>query len=153
MPENWEPAGIIGVDSGLCWIGDPAYCVTPDAECHPAPTWPEFCESFRKAELGGSVQWRFGSGQPGLGVSMETGHGDGLYNVYIRRDANSSRIQAAKVVFMDEPGEPYLNIPAAIKALKGLIDIEDDYDDRVREVAAHAHRAIGSTQARKKGRK
>lgn len=26
---NWTQVGVIGVDSGLCWVGDPCYCVTP----------------------------------------------------------------------------------------------------------------------------
>jgi hypothetical protein len=37
--QQWEQAGECGVDSGMIWIGDPCYCVTPDADEHPAASW------------------------------------------------------------------------------------------------------------------
>ena len=40
--KKWEEVGLIGVDAGLCWLGDPCYCVTPDADNHPTQTWIEF---------------------------------------------------------------------------------------------------------------
>ena len=91
--------GKISVDAGLCWVGDPCYCVTPDASSHPAKTWDEFCDSLFKNETEGAMVWNFPSGHPGLGVSVETGYGDGEYSVYvIRRDG---RVAGVFVDFMD----------------------------------------------------
>ena len=42
---KWEQVGVIGVDAGICWIGDPCYVFHHD----PPPeelgkTWHEFCD-------------------------------------------------------------------------------------------------------------
>lgn len=100
--EPWELAGEIGVDAGLCWIGDPCYCVTPDAREHPANTWSDFCNKLN--EMGRaepSYQFRYKLGHPGLGVCVSTGWGDGHYPVYIRRN-DQGRVMEARVVFIDE---------------------------------------------------
>ena len=94
---KWIKVGVIGVDAGLCWIGDPCYCVTPDAHHHPAKSWKEFC---RKLGDGETKQWNYIKGHPGLGVSVHTGYGDGEYDVYVKKQADG-RIKEAKVVFID----------------------------------------------------
>ena len=43
--EKWELVGTIGVDAGMCWIGDPCYVLHAD----PTPKaigkdWDEFCD-------------------------------------------------------------------------------------------------------------
>ena len=102
---EWTQVGTIGVDAGLCWIGDPCYCVTPDCAEHPADTWGDFCELLPDdGEL--SKQWDFHNGQPGLGVSVSTGHGDGNYPVFIRRTADG-RVAEAKVVFIPSSDAEY----------------------------------------------
>jgi len=103
---NWEQVGEIGVDAGLCWIGDPCYCVTPDATEHPAPTWSEFCDKLFKGEDSQTKQWNHKLGHTGLGVSIETGYGDGTYPVYVKRNYEG-RITEAKVVFIGENDEEY----------------------------------------------
>lgn len=95
---GWEKAGVIGVDAGLCWIGDPCYCVTPDANSHPAKTWDEFCEKLHRMETDGVAQWNYALGHAGLGVSVETGYGDGTYPVYVRRN-REGRVIEARVIF------------------------------------------------------
>ena len=97
---KWEQVGEIGVDAGLCWIGDPCYCVTPDADSHPAPTWGEFCDKLGALEKNGAAQWDFPLGHAGLGVSVSTGYGDGCYPVYVRR-AKDGRVAEVKVVFIE----------------------------------------------------
>lgn len=97
--KDWEKAGEIGVDAGLCWIGDPCYCVTPDGNEHPAKTWDEFCDSLQKVEENGVAQWNYKMGHKGLGVSVSTGFGDGVYPVYVKRNSEG-RIKEAKVVFI-----------------------------------------------------
>jgi len=92
MNTNWERVGSIGVDAGLCWVGDPCYCVTPDASSHPAETWDEFCAKLRKGEKEGVMEWA-------SGVSVSTGYGDGEYPVYVKRDSDR-RVVEVKVVFV-----------------------------------------------------
>lgn len=92
--EEWKLAGEIGVDAGLCWIGDPCYCVTPDANEHPAKTWPEFCKLMRDLDV---RQFNYRKGHPGLGVCVETG-GDGCYPVFIKRN-REGQITEVKVKF------------------------------------------------------
>jgi hypothetical protein len=94
---EWEHAGVIGVDAGLCWIGDPCYCVTPDCSEHPAKTWPEFCDQLD----GDTLQWNYKAGHEGLGVSVRTGYGDGTYPVFVRRNSEGL-IAEVKVVFIED---------------------------------------------------
>ena len=109
----WEEVGVIGVDAGLCWIGDPCYCVTPDAGSHPADSWHAFCakletEEKRLRQTGRTgqlaVQWHYPLGHPGLGVSVPTGWGDGVYPV-LTRWSDEGRIAEVRVVFIDEAGD------------------------------------------------
>jgi hypothetical protein len=95
---KWEEVGVIGVDAGLCWIGDPCYCVTPDATEHPAETWKEFCDILRDTEIDRTKQWYYQMGHAGLGVSVNTG-GDGCFPVYVKRDEDG-RITEVKVKFI-----------------------------------------------------
>jgi len=96
--KGFDQVGEIGVDAGLCWIGDPCYCVTPDANEHPAESWPEFCSKLDANENDGVMQWKYKAGHAGLGVSVSTGHGDGCYPVYVKRN-NEGRVVAVLVVF------------------------------------------------------
>ena len=97
MENDWEKIGIIGVDAGLCWIGDPCYCVTPDCNDHPAKTWSEFCDQLGDES---TKQWNYKAEHPGLGVSVRSGFGDGVYPVYVQRD-DGGRIKSVKVVFIE----------------------------------------------------
>lgn len=106
IPEGYEFAGTIGVDSGLCWIGDPCYCVTPDADEHPAPSWNEFCNTLEKIEKNGVAQWNYKGGSKGLGVSVSTGYGDGSYNVYVKKTKNG-RIAKVLINFISSERKGY----------------------------------------------
>jgi hypothetical protein len=92
---KWERAGMIGIDAGLCWIGDPCYCVTPDACEHPAKTWTEFCNEMGEKDV---LEFCFKRGHRGLGVCISTGYGDGSYPVFIKR--KEGRISEVKVKFI-----------------------------------------------------
>jgi hypothetical protein len=92
---SWEKVGEIGVDAGLCWVGDPCYCVTPDCTSHPAKTWGEFCKKIKARDCDrGFKQWD-------SGVSVSSGYGDGEYPVYIKRN-DDGLIAEVKVVFIPE---------------------------------------------------
>ena len=96
---NWEKVGSVGADSGLIWVGDPCYCVTPDCNEHPAETWDKFCDKLFKNEKNGVCQWNYKMGHAGLGVSVSSGYGDGVYDVFVKRKDN--RIAEVKVVFIE----------------------------------------------------
>jgi hypothetical protein len=98
---EWQEVGMIGVDAGLCWIGDPCYCVTPDCTEHPAETWSEFCNQLSDDDFHAPKQWNYKAGHTGLGVSVSTGYGDGTYPVFVRRNSEG-RITEVKVVFIED---------------------------------------------------
>ena len=74
--KKWQKIGEIGVDAGLCWIGDPCYVL------HEKPNaigkdWDDFCRMLEDQ----TTQFNYDLGHPGLGVCVQTGHGDGTYDV------------------------------------------------------------------------
>ena len=93
-----EQVGTIGVDAGLCWIGDPCYCVTPDGTEHPAETWPKFCEQMDNES---AKQFDFKAGHTGVGVCVTTGYGDGVYPVLIKRNKEGC-VKEVRVVFIED---------------------------------------------------
>ena len=99
MSSEWKQVGEIDVDAGLCWIGDPCYCVTPDADNHPAQTWSKFCDRLRSEQQNGALQWNFPGGHAGLGVTVSTGAGDGTYPVLVRYDGD--HVAEVRVVFLE----------------------------------------------------
>lgn len=98
---NWEKVGVIGVDAGLCWIGDPCYIIGKDASEQPVETWEEFCNKLFANKDTNTMQWPYKLGHPGLGVTVSTGYGDGEYDVFVRR-TSGGRIAEVKVVFIDD---------------------------------------------------
>ena len=91
----WKKIGVIGVDAGICWIGDPCYILHQEEP--PAAIgkdWHDFCDKIKE---GNFWQFNYDAGHPGLGVCASTGWGDGEYNVYARHEAG--RIAELKVVF------------------------------------------------------
>lgn len=103
---NWELVGHFSVDAGLCWIGDPCYCVTPDCTEHPAQTWHEFCDKLIDTDFDkkGSMSFNFPKGHGGLGILVSTGYGDGSYPVYIRKN-DEGRVIEVRIKFDEEEGE------------------------------------------------
>ena len=99
---NWEKVGVIGVDAGLCWIGDPCYIASKDAS-NVFESWQDFCnQTDFNSE---TQQWNYPAGHAGLGVSVSSGHGDGVYEVFVRK-TDDGLIKEAKVVFIED-GEEY----------------------------------------------
>lgn len=90
---SWQKVGTIGVDAGLCWVGDPCYCVTPDCNSHPAKTWEEFCDILSKSDFDGKNYHQFNSG-----VVVPSGYGDGEYPVYIKKN-QEGRVVGVMVKF------------------------------------------------------
>lgn len=98
-PTKWQKAGVIGVDAGICWIGDPCYILHQD---NPETNvgvlgrdWPEFCAKIRDNLV---TQFNYSLGHPGLGVVVSTGYGDGTYPVFVKYN-KEGRVVEVKVVF------------------------------------------------------
>src|SRR5258708_22420227 len=100
--DRWVLAGMITVDAGLCWVGDPCYFADgrpkefgnswsgnttfPPKSSVPDIPGPNFCDNLegKDREGIGTAQWNHDNGGPGLGVTVTTGYGDGCYPVYVR---------------------------------------------------------------------
>jgi hypothetical protein len=95
--------GEIGVDAGLCWIGDPCYIlhreVPPKAI---GRNWDEFCDILREDEQYPTCkQFIYDLGHAGLGMVVSTGYGDGVYPVYAEFNSEG-RIARVSVVFIGQ---------------------------------------------------
>ncbi|MEU9605425.1 hypothetical protein [Streptomyces sp. NPDC048057] len=105
MSDKRVKLGMVDVDSGTVFVGDPCYTITGDAPRH-IKTWPEWCSQLRWNGKNYDVVEPVGSG---VGLSIPTMYGDGSYPVY----AEIVRGRVARVTIDFDP--PY--------------DEEDDEDE------------------------
>ena len=89
--------GHIGVDAGLCWIGDPCYVLPDDAEGNPGADWSEFCNQL-DPDNPVAKSFNYKAGHEGLGVCVSTGYGDGTYPV--EAEYRDGRIASVKITFI-----------------------------------------------------
>ena len=101
--------GEIGVDAGLCWIGDPCYILHKntgelnDLKRVIGKDWGEFCDLIGDMKHG--KQLNYPLGHPGLGVVVQTGYGDGTYPVYATISdeyVGGERVTSVTVEFISE---------------------------------------------------
>lgn len=95
--DGWERVGEIGVDAGLCWVGDPCYILHKTKATTPkgiGKNWGDFCDLLEDK----ATQFNYDRGHAGLGVCVSTGYGDGTYPVFIKRN-HEGRVAEVKVVF------------------------------------------------------
>lgn len=96
--------GHIGVDAGLCWIGDPCYVLPDDATENPGRDWGEFCDSLGN-EYPTLKSFSYQLGHEGVGVCVATGYGDGVYPVtaeIIDDPEWGRRVRSVTITFIDE---------------------------------------------------
>ena len=96
--------GYIGIDAGLCWVGDPCYVMGKDSG-YGVKTWKEFCDKHDKAADESEFGWN--ACEPlgdGIGFAISTGYGDGAYPIYIERDRDGA-VSKIIVDFLDEEEE------------------------------------------------
>ena len=94
--------GHIGVDAGMCWIGDPCYVLPDDgSERANVSQWDEFCEIMQGQQ---HVAFDYTAGHEGLGVCVETGWGDGLYPVTATYDS-FGKVASVTITFVDTSEE------------------------------------------------
>jgi len=100
---RFEIVGKIGIDAGLCWIGDPCYLANDSptrlaASAPPPSHWERFVEWLYPSD--DADPWR-GAREHPLGVVVGTGYGDGEYPVQVRRNSEG-RVAELLVVFIAE---------------------------------------------------
>lgn len=102
--EGWESAGIVGVDAGILYLGDPCYIFHTDETVKDlGKDWLNFCDILDKKgqDKTGFAQFKLNNGTDGLGVVVSTGYGDGGYEVLIRKNKHG-RVAAVMVEFISE---------------------------------------------------
>ena len=100
--EYKKRVGVIGVDAGLCWLGDPCYVLHTNAPpVDIGKNWEDFCDILEKKGQHdkGYAQLDYDgpngtTNGPGLGVVVSTGWGDGEYPVYVTfsKDGRVSKV-------------------------------------------------------------
>lgn len=99
MSTNWIRVGQIGVDAGLCMVGDPCYHLQEESSVRQkfGKDWKDFCKL-----LGDEFPTAKQIGR-NLAVVVDTGFGDGVYDVFVQR--KGGRTAAVKVVFIEDDEE------------------------------------------------
>lgn len=99
IPPKETLIGRIGVDAGLCWIGDPCYIIHTDEELPKSlgKNWSEFCKNVESTD---HQTFTYDMGGEGLGVVVSTGYGDGVYPVFIKKI--DGRISQVRVEFIKD---------------------------------------------------
>lgn len=103
MSEKFEKIGVIGIDAGCCWIGDPCYLAPtdrPTAPLAPSPAsgWSKFIDWLHGADGHGFDD---GAKEHPDGCIVSTGWGDGCYPVEVRRSPEG-RIAEVRVRFIED---------------------------------------------------
>lgn len=87
---DWEFVGAVGVDSAQILIGDPCYFLTEEK-------YKELINIRKK------YNWKRSTVKlpykMSCGIVTSSGYGDGVYNVYIKKN-DDGRVMEAKIVFM-----------------------------------------------------
>ncbi len=89
---DWYQVGKVCVDAGLIWLGDPCYVLPDNTSLNPGANWEEFCNKLGEAK---TKEW-----DNGIGVTVESGYGDGEYPVYVQYDSYG-RVKAVKIEFTE----------------------------------------------------
>jgi hypothetical protein len=99
--KKWEKVGVVGVDSGLLWVGDPCYLYEEDERAAMGQTYEDFLTILRDREVDGVAQFNYTQRRPGFGVALYTANGDGLYPLEVRRDV-AGRVVEMRVIFEEK---------------------------------------------------
>jgi hypothetical protein len=81
---GWLEVGVVAVDSGHLWLGDPCHVLDPSRK-RPRELGTSWADMTNRIIASDTQQWLFDAGTPGLAVTVAAGHGDGHYPVWVRR--------------------------------------------------------------------
>lgn len=98
--------GEIGIDAGLCWIGDPCYILHADRMPKAiGNSWEAFCNILDEdGQYPVRKQFNYDLGHAGLGMVVSTGYGDGVYPVYAEFN-DEGRIAKVTIEFIGPDDE------------------------------------------------
>lgn len=99
LDNEWEQVGVVGVDAGLVWLGDPCYILHTRKPKAIGKDWGDFARTLDRGS--DTQQMNHDKGHPGLGVIVTSGYGDGEYPVEVRR-LEDGTIAEVRVVFVRE---------------------------------------------------
>lgn len=101
--KEWEQVGVIDVDAGLCWIGDPCYIIGNDELDYPYLNWKDFYNKLFVENKDGVAKWKHHDEtySYGKGITVSTGYGDDTYPVYVKRN-KEGLIAEVKIIFIEE---------------------------------------------------
>jgi len=129
MRKTVKYIGQIGIDAGLCWLGDPWYIL--HAEPKPkaiGDDWSGFCDVLNRGKQYPTAhQFNYDLGHPGLGVCFSTGYGDGVYPVYATFNSEG-RIAKVCVEFIRTRTTASKGRAPLRKALSRLLGAAGDLD-------------------------
>ena len=104
-----EQIAEIGVDAGLCWIGDPCYILQGKEQPPKAigNSWEEFCDILdQDGQYPTCKQFSYDLGHDGLGVVASTGYGDaGTYPGVYAEFNEEGRVAKVWVEFIGQDDE------------------------------------------------
>lgn len=84
MKTKWETVGIVSVDAGILWVGDPCYVLHQEEPVKDiGKDWGEFCDKILKDDAPGT-QLNHNNGGPGLAVVVGGFGGDGVWPVEVK---------------------------------------------------------------------
>lgn len=98
--QGFEPAGLVGADSGMLMVGDPTYYIGGTKDDHPLAhgtysCWNDFC--IEKQKQGPIMIMQTPRGVNGMGLAVETLEGDGQYEVFAKKNA-AGKIEALTIL-------------------------------------------------------
>lgn len=102
--KKWKTIGHIGVDAGLCWVGDPCYIFHKEEKEKKeligtiGKNWREFCDKINHEK--GYTSFNYPAGHEGLGFAISTGYGDGYYPIEIREV--NGRVAEIRIKFIED---------------------------------------------------
>lgn len=107
---TWIKVGDLGVDSGTIMVGDPCYSLDKHPENRDdfyravgiSGNSQKFKLKQRSLEPVDDVNYSQVIKVDGEFVTVQSGFGDGLYPVFVRKDAKSGRVAELRVIFIPE---------------------------------------------------
>lgn len=94
-----EQIGVISVDSGTCWIGDPCYILQGNRPKSVGKDWDDTCDIINASiDKDRYFVFNHDKGHEGLGLMVLTGCGDGVYPVFIERNEDG-RVKRVVIEF------------------------------------------------------
>lgn len=92
--DKFESVGYITVDAGIIQIGDPCYQMK---DKH----WQKYIEDVGIVDMtDGSLSIPHETGMPGKAIVVQSGFGDGIYDVLVKKCSKTGIVKELKIKFI-----------------------------------------------------